>query len=274
MEALFSVKSNNMKTKKYIFFLIILTLFYQPFAIAKRKSPELGTTNEYFSQNKMFSLQVKILGHPDRSPSECTFKKSNVILWEKKLITTPGLVDISNTGEYFVFINWGWYDEGGFKSISFYNQSGDLLKIIFFGSGNKNDMRWLRKTNISKDGNYYIIADRYKSKSQISLYSVLEQNLVWDRMVGFDQIDNILISDNGEFILVSTFDFINHNLEILYLNNNGDILWNITIDKGYSSKKKIIWLNEDGLNFKIYNQNLNKWFYFQNQENKINRTIK
>lgn len=261
-----------MKVLKNIFIIVpaAIFLFSLQLVHAKRIPPKIGSTKIYFSQNKAYSLQVKLLGRPDRSPSECTLKNGEIVLWKKELETTPGIVDISDDGGVFVFANWGRYDEGAFKSISFYNQNGDLLKTVPCQSNTiKNDLWWISKTTLSKNGTHYIVANTYKESSQISLYNVPGKILVWKNITGFAHVDDILISSNGNSILISSFDYRSKDLMVEYLNNTGEILWDFVIKKGYSENKKFTRLSGDGLEFQIFNQHSKTWQSFQNRKNKI-----
>lgn len=253
--------------KKIILLLIII--FILPYSIyPKTFPPNPGTVKEFSSSNKTCSIKIKILGYPDNSPSECTFIKEGKELWTKKLPTTPGFVNISDDGKYFVFANWGWYDEGGYKSISFYNGEGNLLKTIEFGSG-KEGMRWLKKTYISRDGNYYVVANGFKNNSQVTLYFVPEQTVSWEKNIGLEQIDNILMSQTGDYILMSTFDYQENNILFSYLNKAGNIIWEKKINNGHSWDKDFIWLNEDGMTFKVFDLNQNIWQHYNNKKGKI-----
>jgi hypothetical protein len=253
---------------KKIILILITILIPQHIIYAKADTPKPGIIKSFSSPNKIYSIEIKILGYPDNSPSECTFKEKDKVIWTKELSTTPGLIEIANDGKYFILANWGWYDEGGYKSISFYNGTGELLKTIEFGAG-KGRMRWISKTCISGDGNYYIAANKFENTSQITLYHVPTQTVVWDKNAGLEQIDNILISQNGNFILISTFDYQQHNIHFSYMDRTGNLLWKTAIDKGHSGNKDFIWLSEDGLSFKIYDLNKNKWLDFENVKGEI-----
>lgn len=246
--------------------LVILVFFIalSPFLYAKAEGLAIpsGTIKTFSSENRVYSIDIKILGYPDKSPSECTFKKGEEILWTKELSTTPGFVDISNDGKYFIFANWGWYDEAGFKSISFYNGFGELLKTVELGGG----LRWLSKTCLSGNGNYYLTADH---SSQVTLYRVPTQTIVWDKKIGLTQTDNILTSQAGDYILISTFDYPEYNVNFSYLDKAGKLLWKKEIIRGYSWDKNLIWLSENGLNFKIRDLNQKMWLEFENRQNRI-----
>jgi hypothetical protein len=253
---------------KKILLILIAMVISQNTIYAKAVAPKQGTIRTFSSANKIYSIDMKIIGYPDSSPSECTFKENNKIVWEKELSSTPGFVDISDDGKFFVFANWGWYDEGGYKSLSFYSGAGNLLKTIEFGSGG-NGMRWLEKTCISSNGNYYIAANGFKDDSQITLYHTPTQTAVWDKHIGLGEIDNILINKTGDFILISTFDFKKHNIHFSYLDRAGNILWEKETNGGHLWKNNYIWLDEDGLKFKVYDINKHKWSVFENHKNKI-----
>ncbi len=253
--------------KKILSLIIPASLvLFSPFICAKAVPPQTGTIKTFLSANRVYSIDIKILGYPDNSPCECTFKKGEEILWTKELSTTPGFVDISNDGEYFIFANWGWYDEAGFKSLSFYTGDGELLRTVEFSDG----LRWLLKTRISGDGNYYLAADY---SSQVALYHVSTQTIVWDKKIKYNKIepelDNVLISQEGDYILISAFDLKTYNVYFSYFNKIGKLLWKKEIKRGYSSNKNFIWLSEDGLNFKVRDLNQNKWLEFQNSKNSI-----
>ncbi len=248
------------------FTLLVFFVLSCQFLYAKSVPPEIGTTKTFSSQNSIYSIDIKILGYPDNSPSECSLKQNNEILWTKQLPTTPGFVDISNDGNYFVLVNWGWYDEGGFKSISFYKGDGELLKTVELGGG----LRWISKTCLSGNGKYYLIADR---SSQVTLYRVATQTTSWDKKIGDKKtesdLNNILISQDGAYILISTFNHTTYNVHFSYLNREGKLLWEKEIIRGYSFNKNLIWLSEDGLNFKIRDLNQKKWLEFENNKNRI-----
>jgi hypothetical protein len=246
--------------------LLVFVVSFSPFLCAKAVSPEVGTIKTFSSENKVYSIDIKILGYPDNSPSECTLKKGEEILWTKEIPATPGFVDISNDGKYLIFVNWGWYDEGGFKSISFYTGDGELLKIRELNGG----LRWISKTRLSGDGNYYLVAD---NSSQVTLYNVPTQTIVWDKQFKDRKLElelnNVLISQQGGYILISTFDHTTYNAHFSYLNREGKLLWEKEIKHGYSFNKNLIWLSEDGLNFKIQDINQNKWLEFENKKNRV-----
>ena len=255
-----------MNRKILSFILVGFYLLFPSFLHAKAISPELGTIKTFSSENRVYSIDIKILGYPDNSPSECTFKKGNEILWTKELPTTPGFVDISNDGKYFIFANWGWYDEGGFKSISFYKGDGELLRTVELSGG----LSWISKTRISGDGNYYLAADH---SSQVTLYLVSIQTIIWDKKIKDRKLElelnNILISQRGDYILISTFDHTTYNVHFSYINKAGKLLWRKKIIRGYSFNKNLIWLSEDGLNFKIRDLNQKKWLEFENNRNRV-----
>jgi len=130
-------------------------------------------------------------------------------------------------------------------------------------------LRWLEKTCISNNGNYYIAANGFKGVSQITLFHTLTQTVVWDKHIGLGEIDTILINKTGEYILISTFDFKKHNLHFSYLDRSGNILWEKEINRGHIWNKNFIWLSEDGLGFKVYDIHEHKWSVFENHGNKI-----
>lgn len=251
--------------------LILLALYIsQNIVYARSVPPKPGSIKTFSSANKIYTIDIKILGYPGNSLSECTFKKNNEILWEKSLSTTPGFVDISDNGACFVFANWGWYDEGAFSSFSFYNGAGELLKTVELGAG-RNGLRWLEKTFFSNDGNYYLAANGFKDVTEITLYHTPTQTELWDRYTGLGNIDNILINKTGEYILMSTFDYNNHNIHFSYMDRYGNILWEKEIPHGHLWDNKFIWLSDNGLQFKVYYASEKKWILFENHDGNILR---
>lgn len=253
---------------KKIISIFIVLLISQPILYAKAVVPKPGTIITFSSANKIYSIDVKIIGYPENSPSECTFKKSQEILWKKEFSSTPAFVDISNNGKYFVFANWGRYDERGLKSISFYNSAGELLKTIGLSSDIPG---WghIQKTCFSGDGNYYVAGDYSNKAYHIILYHTQTQAVVWNKKIGLKRVDNILISNSGEFILVSTFDYENRNMLFSYLSRSGKILWEKEIEQGYVEQKIFIGLKNDGREFRIYDRTKNRWRVFENNKSKI-----
>lgn len=260
---------------------IIIAIFLLHYNIyPDAAEPKPGTAFKFSSANMIYTIEIKILGHPDTSPSECTFKKQGNILWKKEVPTTPGYVNISDNGKYFVFANWGCYDEGGRKSVSFYDGDGNFLKEIEF-----NHMcRWIMKSCISKDGNYYITANIFKGNPQVTLYSVLNQTELWNKNLvqdlsqykGWMDFDNILVSKTFDYFLISAFDHDEGNMFYFYLNKTGDILWQKKIKKGYpwdylgpSNKKDFTGLSENGISFKVFNLPLNIWEKYKNINGKV-----
>jgi hypothetical protein len=132
---------------------------------AKALPPKIGAIKIFVSQNLKFSLEIKILGYPDRSPSECAFKEGDKVIWSKEIPRTPGIVDITDDGRYIAMVNYGWYDEGGYKSVSFYDRQGELIREIQFGNGNKESMIRIQKTGFSSNGKRYLITEESGKKN-------------------------------------------------------------------------------------------------------------
>ena len=246
---------------KKILIILIALIFITPIAYGKAIYPEPGTVTKYQSQNGVFTIEIKIIEYtgPDISSCEVSFKKNNIISWVKEMPTTPGFVTISNSGNYFIFGNWGWYDEGYYKSVSIYNGKGEALKTIEFDK-----QHHIFETYISEDGNYFLFP-----LDGLALLYIPTQTIIWDKKIGTGRMDNILMSTSCDFILLSRFDYKSHDISFYYLSRGGNILWNKTIEHGHEWKHEFIWLSDDGHEFKYYNKHEKKWFLYENTGEKI-----
>lgn len=114
--------------KKFLLLIFpIGILFNSTILLAERPSPKAGDIASFYSANKQFQIDIVLQPMVIDSPSEAVFKKENNVIWRKELPATPGFVNISDDGEHIVMANWGWYDEGGFKSLSF-----SMVRATFF----------------------------------------------------------------------------------------------------------------------------------------------
>ena len=229
--------------KKRIVFLSFLLISFMISATplrADRDAWKAGVEVSYFSANKKFEFKVSPLSNLIvESPSKATFIKEGQVVWSKKLPSTPGFVDISNDGNFIVLANWGWFDEGGFKSLSFYDGNGNLLKEVPFAPPGQ----WLRLAHISEDGRYYVTGQGGKGKAEITLYDVSKQSELWSKGVGLEDLDKASINSDGKFLLVSTYNMrckkwfflidvcdAPKDVDFTYLDNSGNALWNKRIE--------------------------------------------
>jgi len=258
--------------KKIVLYLtitcFIVTLFN--YAFAKARAPEIGSIKTFVSENGRYNIGIKILGYPDGSLSICTFKEGSKIIWSKEIATTPGKVNISNNGKSIVMANWGWYDEGGFRGLSFYNSEGELLKDISFGDKGKDSMLWIRETAISTDGMYYILGTDGREKAKIYLYEFSSANLLWANEYGFENAVEIEILGKGSPVLVATFDYNSGDMLFVMLNINGDMLWQKKIEKNFSwDIKDYLHLNDKGQSFEIFDKAMGQYISFINKDGKV-----
>ena len=167
--------------RKTFLFLVLVIAFVLACtsAFAKRAPSPVGSIDKFCSVNGEYCVEIKILGYPDSSPSECSFKKGNDTFWQKQIPTTPGLVNITDDGKYIILANWGWFDEGGYKSISIYSGDGVFLREIFFGENSTRDgMFWAWGATISKDNKYYIFSVGQKEEFILDLNNCLDAPLI------------------------------------------------------------------------------------------------
>ncbi|MFH1368471.1 MAG: hypothetical protein ABII64_05020 [Elusimicrobiota bacterium] len=198
--------------QKVLFLLILcfVTTFFKH-AFAEATVRDVGSIDTFTSENKRYSIDIKILGYPDRSssictPSICTFKKGDKILWSKEIPATPGKVNISDNGKYIAMANWGWYDEGGYAGLSFYGKDGGLIGNIAIDK-NKEHFKYIKKTAISRDGKYYLISELGRG-SILSLYDVKLSKLLWTEEFDEKYSNNIdfKVLDSADKITIKGFD--------------------------------------------------------------------
>ena len=253
---------------------LLLTGLVGSYGRADAPNLEIGSIRSFFSENGQYSIDIKTLGYPDTSPSECTFKEKNRIIWSKRIPTTPGKVNISNDGKYIVMANWGWYDEGGFKSLSLYNNKGKLIRELNFNKPGS-FLLWIRSTAISPDGMYYVFsASSTAVKAKIYLYEFYEfgsGNLVWANEYECWDVVEIEISDEGRSILVAAqLDYNSGDMLFFLLNRKGDIIWEKKIEKNFSwDIKDYLHLDSSGGNFEIFDKANAKYISFVNSNGRV-----
>lgn len=145
---------------KKLLLLFCICLLTDISAFSESGPPE--PLRKFFSDNGRFEVEVRLKGYPDTGPCECVFKDKGSIAWEKELRQVPGLVAVADNGKVVVMANWGWYDEGGYKSLSVYDEKGGL-------KGEINIEMSISEIGISSDGKYFAVArggwtDLYRSE--------------------------------------------------------------------------------------------------------------
>ena len=253
--------------KTFILLLTFISIFaISRCAFAKAIPPEPGTLQSHVSHNGKFTVEIRIIGYPDSSPSDCTFKEGNQVIWSKQIPTTPGQVKISDNGEIIAMVNWGWYDEMGSKSLSFYDKKGDLIKEVSFGGDEfgMSPMKWVRNLTLSPDGTYCMVGSNGEEKALFSLYESKTGKLVWEKAFGYEETVEIKISDAAKFILVATSNYKSGgNMWFLLLNRDGGILWQKKISKNHSwDVEEYLRFKDNGKEFEIFNLVKNKFIFF------------
>ena len=212
---------------KFIGFGFVILLLYCTTVFGEAIPPEPGTVTSYASRNAKYTIAIKILGYPDRSPSECTYMESGIILWIKSIPTTPSKVVISDNGKYIAMTNWGWYDEGGSNSLSIYDRSGNLIKEASFEEPEKGieGMKWIRVLTISPDGTYCMVGENTTEHAAFSLYDCRTGELKWEKGYGFSEAYEAKIANGGDYILIATDDYHSCNMQFFLLRSyrNGSI---------------------------------------------------
>ena len=216
-----------------LFIIALTTFLYFAFlnsAHAERALLEPGTTEEYFSENKNYRIEIKYLGERPDKIVEATLYEKNIKKWQQFYPVHPGLINVANNGSRIVFANWGWYDEGGFKSLTICDGQGNVLKELAFSEiqeskrGYKEGMLWLHDAAISSNGDYYAMGAYGKEKAQIYLLSVREPEFLWRRECGYERLKDLKVSGKGS-VLVATMDYPSGKLRFTVLSGSGTQLW-------------------------------------------------
>lgn len=257
-----------MKRAIVILMIVGLVLSLQSPLFAKAAALKIGSIQKYYSANNQYSVMIKILGYPDSSPSKCSFMKGEKIIWSKQIPTTPGKVNISNNGKAIVMANWGWYDEGGLNSLSFYNNTGELIKEVALGE--RKDGLWLGKAEISADGRLYVGMGSEYQKPFLFLYDTRAADLLWKKEVGFEHPAEIEISDKNDLILAAHFQPNSGDMLFSLLDINGNILWQKKINENLDwGVKDYLHFKDGSSNFEIFDKASGKYILFENKNGKI-----
>lgn len=272
--------------KKIIIFLsLIVALSSFNVAYAKREPMPAGTVTRYYSAYKDWELEVinsrTLLAS---SPAKAIYKHKGVVVWEKALLATPGIVSITYDGRYIVMIYWDNFDEDWYRSMAIFSQDGGMLKE--FNLAKKFPVS-IRKTVLSKDGHYFVIAKSGSDSALITLIDLWKQEFLWEKKYGLREIDNLQLCDDGAYLLLSTYDLFCHEekwrgmekitvcdkprrLEAVYIKSSGGkVLWAQIFDQGYAWNQKFIQLSSSGLKFSVFNLKKNKWLDFVNENGKV-----
>lgn len=232
----------------------------------------------YFSENKENEIQIDERTIVDSS-CKAVFIKQGQKLWEKVLPSTPGRIQISNDGNSVVFVNWGWADEGYYKSVSFYDGRGKERKELRFGTGGRH-LRQIGKSYLTADGKYFILE---QSDSVIDFYDVLEAKLLWEKVLtpAYPLGDLQVSQSNGNILLCSYSR--DGDAFFAYLDKDGNKVWEKNITKGYPIRKglfgvvlyineknqKLIDLDPSGNRFSIYSLPESRWIKFENKDERV-----
>jgi hypothetical protein len=225
--------------KRYFIPLFIVTLITLLFPVflnsvhAKRAIPQPGMIEKFFSGNKIYRIEIKYLGEQPDKIVEATFYEKDAKKWQKFYPFHPGLTNISDNGSRIVFANWGWYDEGGFKSLTICDGQGIVLKELMFSeilkSKEVHNNLWLRNAAISSNGDYYTMGTDGKDKSQIYLVDAQKLDLLWQRECGYSRLNDLEVSEKG-LVMVSTMDYSSRKLRYTIFDNSGVQLWEKSCD--------------------------------------------
>lgn len=265
--------------KRYFIPLLIITLttflllaFFNP-AYAERALLQPGAIKEYFSENKNYRLEIKYLGeHPDKIV-EATLYEKDIKKWQKFYPVHPGLINVADNGSRIVFANWGWYDEGGFKSLTICDGQGNVLKELAFSEiqeskRGKDAMLWLRDSAISSNGYYYAMGTYGKEKAEIYLLNVQKPRFLWHQTCGYERLEDIKVFESGA-VLAATSDYPSGKLLFTVLNNLGRGLWEKSCGWRINYAVAADYLKIEGDSFGILNTLDNNFITFQVKDKNI-----
>ncbi|MEW6558035.1 MAG: WG repeat-containing protein [Elusimicrobiota bacterium] len=280
-------------SKMFFFFCIsfVINIFIRTNIWGLAICPDPGTKHFYQSDNGMYELEVEVMKYKwteqmwvTGPPVKITFRKKTETIWKKELKEFPDYVCISNNGKYVVLNYAGWFDEGGSGGFLIFDSSGTLVKNVENYGEKVNKMLWIDDTHISGNGRYFAILD-YSGK--VYFYSVNDGKLLWKKKM-IDEIspieNKIIISEDGQYLLVSINCDNDDKTKIFYMDFMGKIIWEKEIDKlskeiyEYDSyytkynnwlyKEKIRFL-EDSREFSMYSIKENAILFYKNDNNKI-----
>ncbi|MFH0856161.1 MAG: hypothetical protein V1869_06635 [Candidatus Omnitrophota bacterium] len=242
------------------------------YSLAKRMPPKPGSVEFFSSENGRYSVEIENLGYPDNSPSRCAFKEGNRLIWSKEIPFTPGKASISDNGKCIALANWGMYDEGGFKGLSFYDNKGKVAKEISFGNSGKSSMIWISQAAISPDGARYIFTENGRDKARLYLYDFASANLLWVKECGFAESAQIKVSSGPGVILAATFDYDTAGMLFVLLDARGAILWQKKIGNNFSPEiKNYFRLDAKGKNFAVFDKSAGRFIRFLNENGRVSR---
>ena len=258
-----------MKTKVLILVMALLLISSTVFAERVfRQGPKTS-----FSDNKTYCVQI-FEQSAVSGTCEAVFKKDYHTVWEKTLSSIPGIVNITEDGQSIIFVNPG--------GVSFYDGEGNLISELKFGPG-ENSLRQIKKSALSADGQYLVLAD---SQGVLLFYSVKAPKLLWEKEFynGKDSLDDLQISGQGDFMLLSVYNINNAEILFKYIDKDGMVIWEKNISRGYPIRReglfgtdvyinedsqKFIDLAPDGKSFSIYSHPEHKWIKFENRDGKV-----
>ena len=260
------------RVKIALFAIGFFILSLSSFAEAEREILKPGTVESYFSENGVYHIEIKFLGNRPEGIVEGTYYEKEQVKWKKLFSVHPGIVKLANNGAYLIFANWGWYDEGGFKSLTFYDGNGELIKEIKFDDKNADfgkgmGMLWIQEAAISNNCYYYAIGVDGKEKSEIYMFMVKEPNLLWHIKCGYERIADIEISDQGS-VLAATTNYQDGLMKFSFADNKGDFVWEKESTWKVNNEIKE-YLKFEGGNFGVLNPIDKNYIYFIVKEGKV-----
>lgn len=246
---------------KKIFLSVILFFFpllFSATAFAEKMPVEAGKITVYKSPNGRYTVTVtaQVLGG---GLSSCALLEGEQVISSKRMDENPGKIAVSDNGETIAMLNWGWEDEGGSRSISFYDPKWNLIKETSFGGdfggSDKGAMKWIDVLTLSPDGSYAAIGDGGKEISGVSLFNAKTGEWLWGKQFGLEDIREIAISKDGQYILITTYERGQFNVLVQLLDLSGNVLREKTLPKAFSyDVKNYFRFTDDGKGFEVFDK--------------------
>lgn len=188
---------------------------------AERIPDRPGSNESYLSENGKFELTITY-GEPAHAWS---LKKNGLELWKIPLLSEPGDAAVSDNGETITLPLWGWRDEGGSSGIAVYDNKGGLRREILFSAGmpTKDELRWVRKTSLSPEGNFIALGEHGKEHARITLFDALTGELLWETSAGLPDIVQLKVSEKGKYVLAATSRQNDGDMEFILLDRRGNV---------------------------------------------------
>jgi DNA-binding beta-propeller fold protein YncE len=202
-----------------------------------------GTVRTYHSSNGAFQARVT---YGSEGMASLDLYKGDEHLWEQHLMYRPGDIAVANNGQKVVATTFGWKDEGGSDGVLVFDEKGEKVKEIRFGSGDLSDagLKWIDAMRMSDEGNYIAIAEGTQEDSLISLYDTASGDLLWEGRAGYNETVDIAVSPSAENTFIATRK--DTDMAFTLLDKDGRAIKTKSIEKNFSYDVPVYVRFQDG----------------------------